>query len=258
MVYSECPGDLVTVDFYGPLPRSIGGVEYIFVVLDTFSKYVKLYSIKKATTVTSLRKLIDFYIPEMGKPKRVLSDNGSQFSSPTWGNRLQELGIRTVYSAVGHPKSNPTERVMRELERLFRTLSSDSHARWAKHIAGVECLLNVTTHCSTGFSSFELHFSLKPTDQIKKIIEFSVIDEISHDAKIILAKENINTKFKYRQRAQGNASTVPLNVNDLVLIRIPYKSSAIDKVTKNFFTYIMVPIKSLNHMRIILINRYIL
>lgn len=39
-VSSEHPGELATVDFYGPLPRSVGGVEYIFVVLDAFSKLV--------------------------------------------------------------------------------------------------------------------------------------------------------------------------------------------------------------------------
>lgn len=47
MVQSAGPGDLVCVDFFGPLPRSQGGVEYLFVVLDVFSKYVKLYPIKK-------------------------------------------------------------------------------------------------------------------------------------------------------------------------------------------------------------------
>ena len=29
-IKSDRPGDLVTVDFYGSLPKSIGGVEYIF------------------------------------------------------------------------------------------------------------------------------------------------------------------------------------------------------------------------------------
>lgn len=52
MVYSSGPNDLVCVDFYGPLPRSIGGVQYIFVVLDTFTKYVKLYPVKKDNTNT--------------------------------------------------------------------------------------------------------------------------------------------------------------------------------------------------------------
>ena len=36
---------------------------------------------------------------------------------------------------------------------------------------------------------------------------------------------------------------MPLNVNDLVLIRIPYKSSAIDKVTNKFFHLYYDPYK---------------
>ena len=46
----EKPFDLVAVDLYGPLPKGRGGVMYIFVMLDTFSKYVKLYSVKRATS----------------------------------------------------------------------------------------------------------------------------------------------------------------------------------------------------------------
>ena len=50
LVAAENPSELVTVDLYGPLPRSRGGVEYIFVVLDSFSKLVRMYTLKKATT----------------------------------------------------------------------------------------------------------------------------------------------------------------------------------------------------------------
>ena len=42
--------DLVAVDLYGPLPKGRGGVMYVFVVLDTFSKFVKLYSVKRASS----------------------------------------------------------------------------------------------------------------------------------------------------------------------------------------------------------------
>lgn len=124
---SDKPGDLVSVDFYGALPRSLGDMEYIFVVLDVFSKYVKLYPIKNENTVTILRKLFDHYIPEMGKPSRIIADHGTQFTSPKWGKKLIESGITVVYSSIRHPKSNPVERVMRELGRMFRTLCSEKH-----------------------------------------------------------------------------------------------------------------------------------
>ena len=79
------------------MPRSIGGVEYIFVLLDVHSKYVKLYAIKRETTRAALCKLLHKYIPEMGKPKRVLADNGTQFESPIWSCELQRAGIRPVF-----------------------------------------------------------------------------------------------------------------------------------------------------------------
>lgn len=131
-VLSEGPSDLVSVDFYGPLPKLTGGMEYIFVILDVFSKYIKLYPIKKEKTEVILGKLFNKYIPEMGKPNRVISDHGSQFTSPKWKNRLRKEGIKVIFSSVRHPQGNPVERVMRELGRLFRTLCADKHTRWVR------------------------------------------------------------------------------------------------------------------------------
>lgn len=72
MVPASEPSELVTVDFYGPLPHSIGGVEYIFVLLDVHLKYVKLYPIKKANTRIILKKVLEHYIPAVGKPFRII------------------------------------------------------------------------------------------------------------------------------------------------------------------------------------------
>lgn len=102
-VKSERPGDLATVDFYGPLPRSTGGVQYIFVIMDAFSKLVKLYSVKKATARIVVRKVIENYVKNVGKPERILSDNGSQFTARLWKEELRKQNIKIVYSSVRHP-----------------------------------------------------------------------------------------------------------------------------------------------------------
>ena len=46
------PNELISVDFFGPLPKSTVGVQYLFVIQDIFSKLVTLYAIKKANTRT--------------------------------------------------------------------------------------------------------------------------------------------------------------------------------------------------------------
>ena len=172
LVASEGPSDLVTVDYYGPLPRGRGGVEYLFVMLDAFSKLVRLYPMRRATAMMSLKKVLDNYIPECGKPRRILSDNGTQFTSPRWRARLEGEGIRVVFSSVCHPQSNPTERVMREINRLLRTFCQSNHTSWPNHIKKVEHLLNITTHYSTGCSPHELHFGESIRDDVEKLIKF--------------------------------------------------------------------------------------
>jgi hypothetical protein len=65
---------LVSVDFYGLVPQGRGGVRYLFVCLDVFSEYIKLYPLKLATARASLKRLIED-ISNIVKPDTILSDN---------------------------------------------------------------------------------------------------------------------------------------------------------------------------------------
>jgi hypothetical protein len=58
-IIAENPGDLVTVDYYGPLPASRSRVTYIFVVIDAFSKFVRLYPLCRARAKISAKKIVD-------------------------------------------------------------------------------------------------------------------------------------------------------------------------------------------------------
>lgn len=135
------PGETVSVDFYGPLPKSRYRAEYIFVLIDIFSKVVTLHPIQGATTKTCLKILLIDYIPKMEKPKAMLSDNGTQFTSPKWKMALIQDDIRVKYFSARDPKSNPVERQMRELGRLFRIFFNENHADWASHLSRItKCL----------------------------------------------------------------------------------------------------------------------
>lgn len=235
MVQAREPGDLVAVDFYGPLPRSAAGVQYIFVILDVFSKLVKLYPMKRANTNVALQRIFKDYVVTLGKPRRILSDHGSQFTSERWRNALECEGISVIFSSIRHPQSNPSERVMRELGRLFRTICSDRHTKWSRCVPRIEQLLNVTTHLSTGYAPIELHHGIYPKDVITQIVQFPSGTSVPHDLKIILARERMCREFKGRQKRQKSYSTVQLNVGDLVLLRVSHLSNVLDKVTRKFF-----------------------
>lgn len=234
-VSSSGPNDLVTVDFYGPLPRARGGVQYIFVMLDAFTKYVTLYVLKNATMRATLKKIVEKFIPKFGKPKRILSDHGTQFTSTLWKNELEALEIKVLFSSIRHPQSNPTERVMREIGRLFRTLTSSKHSKWVDFVPNIEQILNITVHQSTGLSPVELHFGTPIQEKIHKVIKFPMSVEQNHDYLITLARENLLKNFERRRSQQKNISKVILEEGDLVLLRVRHLSNAFDKVIKKFF-----------------------
>jgi hypothetical protein len=52
------------------------------VCLDVFTKHIKLYSLRAATTKSSLNKLTTDNFPHVIKTSCILSDHGTQFTSP--------------------------------------------------------------------------------------------------------------------------------------------------------------------------------
>jgi transposase InsO family protein len=44
-----------------------------------------------------------------------LSDNGTQFASKIWKNKLADMKIEAMFSPMRHPQANPSKRRMREL-----------------------------------------------------------------------------------------------------------------------------------------------
>ena len=90
-------------------------------------KYTKLYPIRRATCKVTIRK-IDEFIGSIGKPKMILSDRGTQFTSKTRKEALKERDIKMVLTSIRHPQGNMLERTNRELARFFRTfLPEDRH-----------------------------------------------------------------------------------------------------------------------------------
>lgn len=69
-ILPTAPGQLIAVDLYGPLPRSRGSFCHIFVLLDVFTKYVKLDPLRVPKTSIILRHEAD-YVATVGKPLKI-------------------------------------------------------------------------------------------------------------------------------------------------------------------------------------------
>lgn len=232
------PGDLLAVDLYGNLPGARGGLRYVLVCLDVFSRHVKLYPLRAATTKACLNKLTGHYFTQVRRPKAVLSDHGTQFNNAKWKGTLKDMGIETKFSPIRHPQSNPSERVMRGLGTYFKTYCHEAHKKWPELVAYAERWINSTTSAATGYTPVELMFD-DPTpdlfrDVLKKTAEH-VPGEISLEEKWLRAYARMRLKAAERKRKRkiGNANWEP-KVDDQVLVRVQPTSDAAQGITAKF------------------------
>lgn len=233
----EEPRELISADLMGPLPRGQGGCRYILALLDVFSKYIKLYPLKRATTDTIIKRIIRDYIPTMGLFKKILTDNGTQFTSHKWDQVMSGLNIKSIHTTTYHPESNPVERVNREIGRLLRTYCHRQHTNWLRWLDNIEYWINNTTHSTTECTPHYLMFGEKPKLSITRLINFPKGDPNEAEPKIIqIVMKRSKKKAELRNAYKDKDKKFPqYNVGDSILVKEHRLSSAEDKETHKLF-----------------------
>lgn len=228
------PKDLYAVDIYGALPKGRKGNKYIFVIIDVFTKFVQVYPLTKPTSRNCLRVLFNAYFPLCGVPRRILSDHGSQFTSREWKEELGKRGVQVIYSSIRRPQTNPSERIMRELSRLFRTFCSENHTQWVELVPWVNKWFNELCHESTGLTPVEAHFGHKPSRDDDGLINIpgQAAESRENLTRMVLRKLDEAGK-KRKQKQKGK--TYSFCVGDRVLLKSPRPSDTRQKLFHKFF-----------------------
>lgn len=228
--------DQVAVDVIGPLPASSSNVKYILIILDIYTKFVKLYPMQRATTKIILSKLFDKHFKEFGLPKRIQSDNATQFKSDLWIETLEKHDINPVYSPLYHPCFNLAERPIKEIKRCLRTYCSRQHKNWAKHITDINDCLNEVCHETTGFSPNELQLGTKDVRFWERYVSNPFTQNLPLERKLFLASERILTKRQKRaEKENRRTNPITFNLGDLVLVKNhPISCAAYGETAKLF------------------------
>lgn len=226
-------GQLAMADLYGPLPRGMGGVKFIFVIQDSFSRYVKLYKLRIASTKTVLNCVEDFN--KIIRIDALLTDNGSQFTSKKWESKLNRMGIRIVHTSVRNPGPNITERVNKELGRIFRIYCHEKHTKWVSFLKEIEQTYNNSIHCSTGFSPNEIAFGKPPTYSLDKYTQgcgkpTKTIEEIK-----LVARKNLEKSAANRQKYYNlNKRLINYEIGTMVKLRKITQSNLLKREINKF------------------------
>ena len=97
------PFDTIHVEHFGPLPSISSKRKHILVVIDAFTKFVKLYPTKFTSTkevIGALEKYLQYY----SRPRRIVTDRGTCFTSFEFEDFLLKRNVLHVKLAVASPR----------------------------------------------------------------------------------------------------------------------------------------------------------
>jgi transposase InsO family protein len=93
------------VDILGPFPKAVGGYQYLFVAIDKFTKWPEatpMVSITQGAVVAFLKSIVCRF----GVPSRIITDNGTQFTSRVFQEYCEGIGTRLCFASAAHLRSN--------------------------------------------------------------------------------------------------------------------------------------------------------
>ncbi|XP_061350245.1 uncharacterized protein LOC133295424 [Gastrolobium bilobum] len=123
------------MDILGPFPVAVGGVKWLLVAIDYFSKWIEA----EALATISANKVCRFFyrqiISRFGVPHTIITDNGTQFVDRKFNQVLQDLHVKHRYKSVEHPQTNGlAEAVNRVLKRGLERRLETAKGEWPEQL----------------------------------------------------------------------------------------------------------------------------
>jgi hypothetical protein len=222
----------ISMDFITKLPKTTGGLDTIWVIVDRLTKSAHFLAIKETDNVEKLSKI---YIKEVvsrhGVPLSIISDRDGRYASKFWGALQEALGTKLDMSTAYHPQTDgQSERTIQTLEDMLRACVLDFDKSWDKHLPLAEFSYNNSYHASIKAAPFEALYGRKcrspicweePEDRLLTGPE--IIQETTD--KILRVKEHlINARSRQKSYADNRRKPLEFEVGDSVMLKIsPWK-----------------------------------
>lgn len=144
------PLERIHADFLGPFK----GNSYL-IITDSYSKWPEIYEMKKCDAVSTIENLRD-YCARYGLPKKLITDNGTQFTAEEFQLWTKTNGIKHVRTSPAHPSTNgAAENAVRSFKNGFKKVLDDKkniNESKATLIARYLLYYRMTPHSTTGES----------------------------------------------------------------------------------------------------------
>jgi transposase InsO family protein len=176
--------------------------KFIQVVIDHHSRNAWAVATNKNTATSSITVLSNIFKAINAAPKRLLTDNGPNFTSKEFNKFLKTNNIKHSYTSTYWPKKNGMNEKVNDtiVNKLRSAIQDHPRRKWSTLLPQVVKDYNDTIHTTTGFKPAFLMFGNESDSQIPLI-----------EARA-LAKARTES-FKIKKKAEYDKHHIPINFN---------------------------------------------
>ncbi|GJW30364.1 reverse transcriptase domain-containing protein [Tanacetum coccineum] len=211
------------IDIAGPFPVAAGGLKFLIVAIDYFTKWIEAKAVATITGNQVKRFVWDNIVCRFGLPGEIVSDNGKQFCDNPFKDWCSRLSITQRFASVKHPQTNGlVERANRSLGEGIKARLDRHKGRWVEELSHVLWAHRTTIKVSTGDTPFSLVYGTEAvipaeigmptirtaevnitTNDDERRIDLDILEERREQAAIREEKAKLKMKAYYDAKVRG-------------------------------------------------------
>lgn len=169
---TSVPFEIQCIDFAGPLNESLAGHRYILLTVDVATRYVISRATKDQTSATVINFIEEELIKRVGRPEKLISDNGPCFISEEFQDFLKKWSIKHSRITPYHPQSNGiVESANKTYGIMLTSVFQQFPTIWDRKTRDIDYAMNTSVSKSTGRTPFSLVFMKDPPLVVDSMIE---------------------------------------------------------------------------------------
>ena len=210
-------------------------IKNVLVVEDHFTCYTQAYVTNNHTACTMTCILYNEFFSVFGFPRRLMSDQASEFTGQVISELCDLLGVTKIRTSPYHPQTNgAVERVHQTLRRMIAKMDPEKRAKWPSHLGPILIAYNATRSLITGYSPYFLMFRHRPRLPVDLLFLTVRRDENTRTTDeyvtslydklklaLVLARDTaILQAQRQKQHYERKAGAVELHPGDKVLVKL--------------------------------------
>ena len=158
----------IAIDFIVGLPSSKHGYDMIMVVVDRFTRRIRLVPLKTtATSADVLAVFLDRIACQFGFPESIVSDRDPKFVSHYWQAIMKYFKIKPHMASSRHQQTDGlAERTIRTIEDVLRHYIIYQKFDWEECLCFAEFAYNRAVQSSTQMTPFEADLGRLPNSPL--------------------------------------------------------------------------------------------